>query len=244
MKNRKQKQEEYNRKYSDIPNDYNERLEWMDNHYKLNDSLRQQIIDRANNIQQNLFFDDFLIVLYMVPEGTPRHRYRLITPKNYMKAATVLPYVHVYQPRAADDHKYLQRLVNDELVVINQFIQTPFACNINCYFPIPSTYNRSDRFIAEMGLDFHITKYDIDNVFKHYLDMFNETVWLDDRLCFSGTLNKFYSELPRVEIYIKYANYAMNKHQYDAITSSINYRSDESIEYLDKNGLPYGGEKK
>lgn len=243
MKSRKQKQQEYDIKYSNIPNDFNERLQWMDEHYRLNDSLRQQIIDRANNIRQNIFFSEFLIVLYMVPEGTPRHRYRLITPKNYMQAAAVSPYVHVYQPRAADDHNYLRRLVDKELVQLEQFIQTPFACNINCYFPMPSSYNRMDKFIAEMGLDFQICKSDTDNLMKHYLDMFNETVWLDDRMCFSGTLNKFYSEKPRVEISIRYSNYAMNKHQYDLITKSVNYRPDNPIGYLNKNGMPNSTEE-
>lgn len=238
MKSRKQKQEEYDKKYSNIPNDYNERLEWMDNEFKLNDSLRQQIIDRANNIQQNLFFNDFLIILYMVPEGTPRPRYRMITPKNYMKAAMASPYIHVYQPRAADDHNYFKRLADQELVQLEQFIQTPFACNITSYFPMPSNYNRQDTFIAEMGLDFHINKPDADNILKKYLDMFNEVVWLDDNMCFSGTMNKMYSIKPRVEIQIKYANCAMNKHQYDHIISRVGYKEELNLTYLDKNGLP------
>lgn len=236
MKNRKQKQEEYDLKYGAIPNNYEERIEWMDDHYKLNDSLRQQIMDRADNIKENISFDEFLIVLYMIPEGTPRPRYRLITPKNYMKMANSSPYVHVYQPRAADNHRYLKRLVDNELVELEQFIQTPFACNINCFFPMPSNYNRSDIFIAEMGLDVQIAIGDVDNIMKGILDMFNETIWLDDRLCFSGSLNKLYSVKPRIEIYIKYANYAINKHQYNRITSSVKYRSDEPIGYLDKNG--------
>ena len=116
MKTRKQKQIEYEEKYSMIPNDYGERLSWMDNKYKLNDSLRDQIMDRAVNIINNLEFYDFLIVLYMVPEGTPRHRYRLITPKNYMNAAVGSPYVHVYQPRAGDDSRFLHKLVDTEVI--------------------------------------------------------------------------------------------------------------------------------
>ena len=242
MKSRKQKQIEYEEKYSMIPNDYGERIAWMDEKYKLNDSLRDSIINRATNIINNIEFYDFLIVLYMVPEGTPRHRYRLITPKNYMSAALNTPYVHVYQPRAAEDHKYLHKLVDTEIIQLEQFIQTPFACNINAFFPTPSTYNRTDTFIAEMGLDYNVRLGDVDNLMKHYLDMFNQTVWLDDRLCFSGRLNKFYSIKPRVEIQIKYANCAMNKYQYDKITRSVNYDNEIPINYLDKNGLMWRGD--
>lgn len=242
MKNRKQKQKEYEEKYSMIPNDYGERLAWMDDKYKLTDGLRDQIMDRAFNIINNLEFYDFLIVLYMVPEGTPRHRYRLITPKNYMTAAVSSPYVHVYQPRAAENSSYLHKLLDTEVVQLQQFIQTPFACNINTFFPTPSNYNRVDTFIAEMGLDFQITKVDVDNQMKCILDMFNENVWLDDRMCFSGRLNKFYSIKPRIEIQIKYANCAMNKYQYNRIVNSVNYREDEPITYLDKNGIMWRGD--
>lgn len=238
MKNRKKKQEEYEQKYSHIPNDYNERIAWMDDHYKLTDSSRDMIINKAVNILNNIEFYDFLIVLYMVPEGTPRPRYRLITPKNYVNAALNNPYVHVYQPRAADNAKYLHKLVDSEIIQLQQFIQTPFACNINAFFPTPSNYNRQDIFIAEMGLDFHIKKCDPDNLMKEILDMFNATVWLDDRMCFSGRVNKFYSIKPRIEIQIKYANCAMNKYQYDHIIRSVDYKDNENLYYLDKFGLP------
>lgn len=240
MKTRKQKRNEYDEKYGNIPLDYNERIEWMDEHYKLNDSLRQNIVNRMNNMMNNISFYDFVIVLQMVPEGTPRHRYRLITPKNYMTASN-LPYVQVYQPRAAEDHKYLKQLVDDEIVQLEKFIQTPFACHINVYFPMPSNYSKSDIFVAECGLDFHIKKPDVDNIMKKYLDMFNSNIWLDDNMCFNGSLSKFYSVKPRVEIFISYANCAINKYQYDHIISRVGYKDDGSLYYLDKTGNPVGG---
>ena len=43
-----------------------------------------------------------------------------------------------------------------------------------------------------------------DNIGKKYSDMFNSNIWLDDKLVISGTVNKFLSELPRVEIYVRY----------------------------------------
>lgn len=238
MKSRKQKEIEYKEKFGNIPKDYKNRLLWMANNYNLSEKNMIEILERRNNMIQNIQFFDFFIVLYMEPEGTPRHRYRLITPKNYMNAAIVSPYVHVYQPRASEDHNYLQRLVSSELIQLHQFIQTPFACNINAFFKTPSTYNRSDTFIAEIGLDFNIKKPDVDNVEKKYLDMFNQNIWLDDNMCFSGKLNKFYSILPRVEIHIQYMNCAMNKYQYNHITSRVGYIDNGLLYYLDKLGLP------
>lgn len=238
MKSRKEKQKEYQEKYDHIPKDYKERLIWMDQKYELTDKNRQEIINRRNNIISNITFFDFFVVLYMEPEGTPRHRYRLITPKNYVNAALQSPYIHVYQPRAKENHTYLQRLVSSEIIQLEQFIQTPFVCNINAFFRTPSNYNKSDIFIAEMGLDYHIKKPDVDNIEKMYLDMFNRNVWLDDNMCFSGQLTKFYSILPRVEISIRYMNCAMNKYQYNHIISRVGYQDSKQLYYLDKLGIP------
>lgn len=238
MKSRKEKEKEYHQKYDHIPKDYKERLIWMDQFYNLTNKNRQEIIDRRNNMINNIEFFDFFVVLYMEPEGTPRHRYRLITPKNYMSSALQSPYVHVYQPRAKDNHTYLQRLVNSEIIQLEQFIQTPFICNINAFFRTPSNYTKSDIFIAEMGLDYHIKKPDVDNIEKMYLDMFNRNVWLDDNMCFSGNLTKFYSILPRVEISIRYMNCAINKYQYNHIISRVGYQDNDQLQYLNKLGLP------
>jgi Holliday junction resolvase RusA-like endonuclease len=244
MKNRKEKNLEYQQKYADIPRDYNDRLSWMASNYHLSESAMKEIIERRNNIIQNIEFQDFFVVLYMEPEGTPRHRYRLITPKNYMQAALNSPYVHIYQPRAQEDHTYLKKLVSSEIIQLERFIQTPFACNINAFFKTPTGYSRSDTFMAEIGLDFNIKKPDVDNIEKKYLDMFNENIWLDDNMCFSGRLNKFYSVLPRVEISIRYMNCAMNKYQYNHIVSRVGYQENSDLYYLDKLGNPnYSGRK-
>ena len=78
---------------------------------------------------------------------------------------------------------------------------------------------------------------------KKYLDMFNQTIWLDDNMCFSGNLNKFYSILPRVEIHIRYMNCAMNKYQYNHITSRVGYRDNNLLYYLNKLGVPQMNQK-
>jgi hypothetical protein len=87
LKNRKEKEKEYLEKYSDIPKEYEDRLKWMVDHYNLSEKMMQEIVDRRTNMIDNISFFDFIVILYMEPEGTPRHRYRLITPKNYASAA-------------------------------------------------------------------------------------------------------------------------------------------------------------
>lgn len=241
-KTRKQKEALYNEKYSDIPRDYRERLTWMLDKYNITNNQMEEIIKRRENMQYFLSFFEYKLVLYEEPEGTPRHRYRIITPKNYPKAAIINPsYVHVYQPRAKEDHLFGQRLVENELYNLQPFIQTPFVIDIYAYFKPPSYYSKSDILMAEIGLDWNIKKPDVDNMEKKYLDMFNSTLWLDDNMCVSGKLTKFYSILPRVEIYIKYMNYAANRYQYNHIKSRVGFNNEQDFYYLNKFGNPEKG---
>ena len=237
MKNRKQKQLLYNQTYSEIPRDYNERLLYMIDKYHISESQMDQIIYRKRNIEERLYFIDYVLILYEEPEGTPRPRFRIINKANYMDAAIASPnFVHVYQPNAADDFRYMQKLGEQDLLNLHQFVQTPCNITIDCFFKLPSDYSVSDKILAEYGLDWSIRKPDWDNIGKKYSDMYNTNVWLDDNLVISGTVNKFYSILPRVEIYLKYLNLAPNKKHYNAIVSKKNYNEEYPIRYLDNNG--------
>ena len=184
-----------------------------------------------------LEFLDFRLVLYEIPEGTPRHRYRIINKSNYMNAAIAMPsFVHVYQPNAKEDHVFMKRLVDEELNNLNIFIQTPCNIEINNYFPMPSNYNSSDVLISEYGLNWCIKKPDWDNIGKKYSDMYNSNIWLDDKLVISGQVNKFYSVLPRVEIDIHYLNIVLTLQDYNLIIRQKEYNEEYPIQYLDKQG--------
>ena len=49
-KTRKEKMNEYENKYSNIPKDYNERLLWMINKINLSSSKMNEIIEKKRNI--------------------------------------------------------------------------------------------------------------------------------------------------------------------------------------------------
>ena len=62
--------------------------------------------------------------------------------------------------------------------------------------------------------------------------MFNANVWLDDTLVVDGSIHRFYSVLPRVEIRIKYLNMVYNKHQYTSITNRTDYDTAFDLQYF------------
>ena len=87
MKKRKQKAEEYDIKYNEIPRDFQERLYWMHDHLHVTDKKEQEILDKRDRMLNSLQFQEFFIVLYEEPEGTPRPRVRLVNRTNIANEA-------------------------------------------------------------------------------------------------------------------------------------------------------------
>lgn len=241
-KTRKEKMNEYMDKYAHIPKDYNERLMWMINKINLSSNKMDEIIEKKRNIEASLRYFDYKIVLYENPEGAERPRFRLVNAKNYMNMAIQSKnFVHVYSPNANNDHRYIHRLIDQELIQLNQMISTPMQVCINVYFKTPTYFNQADTILAEIGLYRHIQKPDWDNIGKKYTDMFNGNVWLDDNMITDGEVHKYYSILPRVEIYIRYLNHFPNYQQYSRVYNRADYNSNTQITYLNKKGEPVGG---
>lgn len=238
-KTRNEKLREYEMKYSHIPKDNDERLWWLINQYKLSPSKMQDIIEKKYNITSLLQYYDYKIILYEEPEGAKRPRFQMINRKNYMNfALSARNFVHVYSPDAAEDHKYFHRLLDNELLALQKFIQTPCQICINTFSKTPSYFNAADTILAEIGVHRNIQKPDFDNIAKKYCDMFNENIWLDDQLVLDGEVHKYFSVLPRVEICIRYLNYISTPYQYNQIISKSGYDPSNPVQYLNEKGLP------
>ena len=223
MKKRKQKAEEYENKYSHIPKDYYQRLQWMYDNMKLSDRTVREIFSKRDAMLASLYYNEFFIVLYEEPEGTPRPRFRLINRRNIANAAMSNgSFVQVYSITGADDQKFMKRLINkNDFMQFNQQLCTPLEITYDAFFKTPSGFNKVDTVLAEVGLIRPLTKPDWDNIGKKYSDMYNSNIWLDDSFVVSGTVNKYYSILPRVEIRLKYLNMVYNRYQYNAIRNRI-----------------------
>lgn len=230
----KQKQKEYNEKYNEIPIELKDRLEWMYNKYNIDDSTARKIINERQRRMNSLYYNTIKIVLYQDPQGAKRPRYRFINRNNVLPAAVSDPgFIHVYSPDASYNHDYMKRIVtNNDFDKLSQLICTPCDVEYRAYFPTPKSYNRVETFMAEIGLANPIIKPDFDNIAKVYADMYNSNVWIDDCLTIKGTVYKFYSILPRVEIDLNYLNAVYNKKQYDSIINRKDFTENMSLEYI------------
>ena len=231
MKKRKDKQKIYDMLFNNIPRDYNERLEWLSNKLHLNSMKMDTIVGKYNTMKERLYFKRFFIVLYEIPEGSPRPRFRLVNRKNLRNMAIANPnFIHVYSPVGAEDNKYMKRLLTkDEFKEFTKLIYTPCIVDYKAFFKTPSSFNSVEKYLAELGVYTPISKPDWDNIGKKYCDMTNENLWVDDRLVIQGTVEKLYSVLPRVEITIDFLNMLQNRHQAESIRKI--YKDD--IRYFD-----------
>lgn len=233
-KSRKIKQEEYEKKYSHIPLDYKDRLSWLYDTLHITDTQAYEILYQRDMMISSLSYIDTMIVLFEVPEGSPRPRVRLVNRANISNMALANPdFIHVYSPTGREDNVFMKRLMEkEEFDRLDTMICTPCVVDINMYFKTPSYYSRTQTILAEIGLSRPIYKPDWDNGGKKYSDMFNANVWLDDTLVVDGAVHKYYSVLPRVEIKLRYMNMLYNSHQYRSIVNRSDYNPEYDVKYF------------
>ena len=187
------------------------------------------IIANYNTMREVLRFHTIFIVLYEIPEGSPRPRFRLVNRKNLSNLAIKNPnFIHVYSPTGEEDNNFMRRLMTSEdFDWLDHVIYTPCIVKYSTYFRTPSYFNAVDTYLAELGVHNPISKPDWDNIGKKYSDMSNSNLWLDDRIVISGTVEKWYSVLPRVEIKLDFLNMLTTHKHYNSIAK----RYDGDIRY-------------
>lgn len=240
-KNRKQKEQEYQKKFGHIPVDYTKRLEYLYETlgFDKRPKMIENLIEKRNNMLMNMqYYDLDIVSLYEIPEGTGRPRFRLINRQNFHnEAISNSNFVHVYTLGAKDDFLFMRKMVDDELMALNGLIATPVIIEYYAYYKTPTYYNAIDTCLAESGLirPNVSNKPDWDNIGKKYCDMYNHNVWIDDATVIDGRVIKYFSILPRIEIKLRYLNCVYNKQQYNKIITRKDY--DNSIlPYLDNKG--------
>lgn len=237
-KTRQHKFYEYEEKYGNIPEDYVKRLQWMTNEFNLSNLKKQQILDARQDLMENIKYKTYRIVLYEEPEGTPRPRFRIVNRYNLTNPnIRNSQFVHVYSLTGKEDSKYMKELVTEgEFKELENILYTPCRVEFSAYVRTPKSFNIKEMFLAEIGLIRPINKPDWDNIGKKYSDMFNSNIWLDDTLVIDGTVRKFYSIKPRVEVDLLFLDKLYNKYQYNSTITKIDEFdiNKEDIDYYSK----------
>lgn len=233
MKNKKQKIMEYDCKYGHIPKNYEQRLEYLYETLNIDDKKSDEIIMARNNFINSTYYQTIRLVIYEVPEYTPRPRARLIHRAGILNAVTGgNDFIQVYSITGRQNREFMKMYTQENLQELEQLLCTPCDIEYKTYFPTPSYYNKTEIFLAEIGLYRPIIKPDFDNIEKAYGDAFTGNIWIDDIVVVDATIRKYYSVLPRVEIDLKYANQLCNRHQYKAITNRKDFTDEMTVNYF------------
>lgn len=209
-----------------IPKDYQERINWIIDTYKISDAKLKDIIDtKYKMLQQMYYMPELYVVIYEIPEGSPRPRARFIKSKgnNILANARSNPgFIQVYSITGASDKKFMQEFkTNSDFDFLESLIYTPCSVKYDAYFKTPSIFNSKEKMLAELGLIRPLSKPDFDNVEKKYSDMYTGNIWVDDSIVIESNFNKYYSELPRIEITLRYMNMLYNKYQYKSVSKRL-----------------------
>lgn len=209
-----------------IPKDYQERINWIIDTYKISDAKLKDIIDTKNKMLKQMYYmPELFVVIYEIPEGSPRPRARFIKSKgnNILANARSNPgFIQVYSITGAADKKFMQEFkTNSDFDFLESLIYTPCSIKYDAYFKTPSIFNSKEKMLAELGMIRPLSKPDFDNVEKKYSDMYTGNIWVDDSIVIESNFNKYYSELPRIEITLRYMNMLYNKYQYKSASKRL-----------------------
>lgn len=174
-------------KYFNVSNDNIERVLSLVEKCKDNDIKR---LNKLIKIIRSITWNRIHLTFYMEPKATARPRLN-----GYRKIFYVKDALH--------NSLIFKEFIEQE-DSIKDIIVTPCRIKADFYMPIQESASKIFKILAELGLVFPISKPDLDNVVKTYMDMMQKHLLLDDSLVIELHLRKFYSLKPRIEMKIEY----------------------------------------
>ena len=173
--------DQYDLIYGALPDDQGELISYLEESLQLN---RTKILEAEKTIQ-SIEWRDRDYTFYIVPKGTPRPR---------------AGGRHFYVKGAAQLKRVFKQALQDDGIIC-----TRCEYHLKAYLPTPiSSMNRMEILMAEKGLIRPLVTPDWDNLAKTYTDCLQSVILLNDDLINPGSVEKFYSIKPRIEIHLRY----------------------------------------
>lgn len=177
----------YIEKYSNVSNNIGERILSVLRKMREKD-LRK--LKELVEIIKSITWSKVYLTFYMEPKATSRPRNNRFTKVFYVKDASF--------------NSNLFKDFIDNQDEIKDIIITPTIIKADFFSPIPDNASNVFKLLAELRLIRPISKPDLDNTIKTYMDMIQKHLLVDDSLVIELHLRKFYSLKPRIEMEISY----------------------------------------
>lgn len=208
---------DYNDKYPEIITDPEQRIisYFEKNNLDLSKAL-EKAKKKADVIISSRQYKVIQIILYEYPMKTDR-------PRHTMSGRT-------YSPNAKSNNEYLRSAIKDICESL-KLIHTPAEIEIDAYLEMPHQMKPDEVILYEAKVLQVEDTPDYDNIGKCYTDMLKNNIILDDDIFWSGTVRKYYSLLPRVELRIIY----ITTHESDYVFKKL--KSRKSVKEAISDGL-------
>jgi Holliday junction resolvase RusA-like endonuclease len=178
-------------------------LNYLENNLKLD---LEKIKEEETRIQ-NINWEEVIITLPIEPKPSPRPRYSFKTKHFYVKGAK-------------SNKNIIKEYINSNI------IYTRTNLLVKTYQPTPiHLMDNNEIYLAEKELILPIQNPDWDNLGKTYSDMIQEYLILNDNIVNPGSVEKYYSLIPRVVIIIRYQKDFDSKFNKKKILNSTQYKS-------------------
>lgn len=173
----------YQEKYGHLPSTRDELMDYLEHHLKLDFSKIEAEEERILSIP----WEEINIEAMIVPKGTPRPRYSPVNHRFYVKGAK-------------ETKQYFMTILD-----YNRVICTRVRYSLVLYMPTPtSSMTNTEIYLAEKGVLRPLTTSDWDNLAKTYTDCLQDVLIMNDNIINPGSVEKYFSIRPRVEINIQY----------------------------------------
>jgi len=112
-------------------------------------------------------------------------------------------FAHLYTPQKTVSYEKLVAQCGQVAMVGRPLMLGALYVRLTIALPIPASWSNKKRAAALAGAIYAMVKPDIDNVEKSIFDGLNGVVWRDDVQVVDVSKQKFYSDNPGVEIFIR-----------------------------------------
>ena len=193
--------EEYELIYGKLSDTQDDLIKHLENLYRLDSNKVLQEEERLSSIE----WSERDLVFFIVPKGTPRPR----TDGN-----------HFYVKGASKLHKIFKKYLSGEGLIC-----TRVEYSLKTYQPTPiKSMTKMEVLMCEKGLIRPLVTPDWDNLAKTYTDCLQGVLLLNDNIINPGSVEKYYSIKPRIEIKLRWQNEFDCKYNERKTRSSIGYK--------------------
>ena len=122
------------------------------------------------------------------------------------KFSTINGHARAYDPEKSRNYKAYIRMLATQVMKDSGFtmIEGPCVLRIDAYFEVPKSKSKKFKEAALEGKERPTKKPDADNIVKAILDALNGLMYKDDSCIVDLHCIKYYSDVPRVEVYVNY----------------------------------------